>query len=280
MSRELTPCQLIERSIQKRFRKELWTPFLLAVRRYDLIREGDRIAVCISGGKDSMLLAKMMQQLQRFSDYPFEVEYLVMDPGYNPENRRLIEENARRLELPVSVFETRIFDAAYETDRNPCYLCARMRRGHLYSRAREMGCNKIALGHHLNDVIETTVMAMFYGAQIQGMMPKVHSANFPGLELIRPLYCVLEDDIIAWAKYNGLSFLRCACRLTESIAHSADGVGDSKRQEVKEMIRRLRKTEPDIERRLFAAIHNVNIDTFPEWKTRGEYHSFLEKYDS
>ena len=218
MKRELDACQLIERSIQKKYRKELWTPFITAVKRYALIQAGDRVAVCISGGKDSMLLAKLVQLLRRYSEVPFEAEYLVMDPGYNAANRRRIEENLERLGVPATIFESDIFSAANGAEKNPCYLCARMRRGYLYSRAQALGCNKIALGHHFNDVIETTVMAMLYGAQLQGMMPKVHSANFPGMELIRPLYCVHEDDIIAWARYNDLAFIRCACRFTENAA--------------------------------------------------------------
>ena len=280
MSRELTPCQLIERSIHKKYRKQLWTPFIAAVKRYALVNAGDRIAVCVSGGKDSMLLAKLMQLLQRVSDVPFEVKYIVMDPGYNPENRRKIEENAALLELPVDIFETDIFDVTVSVEKNPCYLCARMRRGHLYSRAQALGCNKIALGHHFNDVIETTVMAMFYGAQLQGMMPKLHSTNFPGMELIRPLYCVHEEDIVAWARYNGLSFLQCACRFTEHMALSGDGVGDSKRQEIKQLLKSLRRDNPDVEKSVFAAIHSVCLDTFPGWKTKGEEHSFLEKYEN
>ena len=279
MSRELTPAQLIERSIQKKYRKELWTPFILAVKRYALIQAGDRVAVCVSGGKDSMLLAKLMQLLQRFSDVPFEVKFLAMDPGYAPANRRRIEENAKLLDIPLAVFETDIFDVANAAEKNPCYLCARMRRGHLYSNARALGCNKIALGHHFNDVIETTVMAMLYGAQLQGMMPKLHSANFEGMELIRPLYCVHEEDIIAWKRYNNLEFLQCACRFTEAISESGDGVGASKRQEVKQLLRALRRDNPDVEKSVFNAIHAVSLDTFPGWKTRGEEHSFLEWYD-
>ena len=280
MSRELTPTQLIERSIQKKYRKELWTPFILAVKRYALIREGDRVAVCVSGGKDSMLLAKLMQLLQRFSDVPFEVKFLAMDPGYAPANRRRIEENARLLGIPLQIFETDVFDVANAAQKNPCYLCARMRRGHLYSNARALGCNKIALGHHFNDVIETTVMAMLYGAQLQGMMPKLHSANFEGMELIRPLYCVHEEDIIAWKRYNNLEFLQCACRFTEAISESGDGVGASKRQEVKQLLKTLRRDNPDVEKSVFNAIHAVSLDTFPGWKTRGEEHSFLEWYDA
>ncbi len=275
----MTPTQLIERSIQKKYRKELWTPFILAVKRYALIQEGDRVAVCVSGGKDSMLLAKLMQLLQRYSDVPFEVKFLAMDPGYAPANRCRIEENARLLGIPLTIFETDVFDVANAAEKNPCYLCARMRRGHLYSNARALGCNKIALGHHFNDVIETTVMAMLYGAQLQGMMPKLHSTNFEGMELIRPLYCVHEEDIIAWRRYNRLEFLQCACRFTEAISESGDGVGASKRQEVKQLLKALRRDNPDVEKSVFNAIHAVSLDTFPGWKTRGEAHSFLEWYD-
>ena len=274
--RDLDRCQLIERSIQKKYRKELWTPFVTAVKRYQMIQAGDKIAVCISGGKDSILLAKLVQQLQRYSDVPFEAVYLVMDPGYIPENRRRIEENAALLRIPVSIFESNVFDVANGAEKNPCYLCARMRRGFLYSRAKELGCNKIALGHHFNDVIETTVMAMFYGAQLQGMMPKIRSTNFPGMELIRPLYCVHEEDIIAWRNYNELHFLQCACKFTE---HAAEEVHASKRQEIKLLLKDLRKHNPDVEKSVFNAVHAVNLDTFPGWKTLGEEHSFLEWYD-
>ena len=280
MKRELTDLQLIERSIHKKYRKELWTPFIAAVKRYELVNAGDRIAVCVSGGKDSMLLAVLMRLLQRCSDVPFEARYLVMDPGYSPANRRRIEENAARLGIPAEIFETDVFAAANGAEKNPCYLCARMRRGHLYSRAQALGCNKIALGHHFNDVIETTVMAMLYGAQLQGMMPKLHSTNFPGMELIRPLYCVHEDDILAWKRYNRLTFLQCACRFTEAMSESGDGVGASKRQEVKQLLKTLRRDNPDVEKSVFNAIHAVSLDTFPGWKTRGEEHTFLEDYDA
>ena len=226
-----------------------------------------------------MLLAKLMQLLQRYSDVPFEVKFLAMDPGYAPANRCRIEENARLLGIPLTIFETDVFDVANAAEKNPCYLCARMRRGHLYSNARALGCNKIALGHHFNDVIETTVMAMLYGAQLQGMMPKLHSTNFEGMELIRPLYCVHEEDIIAWRRYNRLEFLQCACRFTEAISESGDGVGASKRQEVKQLLKALRRDNPDVEKSVFNAIHAVSLDTFPGWKTRGEEHSFLEWYD-
>ena len=276
MGRELSYAESVERSIIKKYRKELWNPFTYAVNRYELIKEGDRIAVCVSGGKDSMLLAKLMQELNRHSAYPFEVKYLVMDPGYNGENRWKIEENLGRLNIPAEIFSSDIFAAADATEKNPCYLCARMRRGHLYAKARELGCNKIALGHHFNDVIETTLMAMLYGAQLQGMMPKLHSTNFPGMELIRPLYCVHEEDIIAWARYNGLEFIRCACKLTAGIE---SGELSGKRRETKELIAQIKKTSPNVEKSIFNAIHEVSLDTFPAYKTRGEEHFFLEWYD-
>ncbi len=279
MSHTLTENQQIERSINKTYRKTIWNPFVQAVKDYRLIEPEDNIAVCISGGKDSMLLAKLMQMLQRYSDFPFELRFLVMDPGYNPQNRLRIEENAKKLEIPITVFETNIFDVANKADRYPCYLCAKMRRGHLYHQAQQLGCNKIALGHHFSDVIETTVLSMFYGAQLQAMIPKLHSQNYEGMELIRPLYCVHEDAIIAWRNYNNLSFLQCACRFTEGIALSGDGVGDSKRQEVKQLIRQLKKNNPNIEKSIFNSIHNVHIDTFAGYKTRGKWHSFLDRYE-
>lgn len=275
MSRELQPYELIERSLIKKYRKQLWNPFVAAIKRYELVQEGDRVAVCISGGKDSMLLAKLMQELHRHTEVPFELKFLVMDPGYAPENRRQIEDNARLLNIPITVFETDIFDTAYNTDRNPCYLCARMRRGHLYKQAQLMGCNKIALGHHLNDVIETAVMSMFYGAQMQGMPPKLHSKNFPGMELIRPLYCIKEQDIIAWTRYHDLHFLQCACRMTAR----SDEPGASKRQEVKTLLRELKKMNPNIENNIFSALHSVCLDTVPGYKSHGVAHTFLEGYD-
>lgn len=278
MGRDLQPHELIERSLITKFRKPIWRPFVEGVRRYELIRPGDRIAVCISGGKDSMLMAKLLQQLQKHSDFPFELVYLVMDPGYNAQNRARIEENAALLHIPVTIFSSEIFAAADATDRNPCYLCARMRRGCLYSKAQSLGCNKIALGHHFNDVIETTVMAMFYGAQLQAMLPKLHSTNFPGMELIRPLYCVREEAILNWCRYNDLHFIRCACRLTERIAASDDGVGDSKRQEVKLLLKKLSEDNPNLEISIFNALHAVCLDTFPGYKTHGEQHSFLDTY--
>ncbi len=268
MARELEPWQMIERSIIKKYREQLWNPFMYAVRKYRLIRAGDRIAVCISGGKDSMLLAKLMQELQRHSTVPFEAVYLVMDPGYSPANRKKIEENAALLHVPAVIFESDIFAVANGAGGSPCYLCARMRRGHLYAKARELGCNKIALGHHFNDVIETTVLGMFYGSQLQAMLPGLSSTNFPGMELIRPLYCVHEEDIVAWARYNRLEFLQCACRFTENGA----GGGASKRQEVKELLRRLKRDNPNIEKSIFNSIHSVCLDTFPAYKEKGKLH--------
>ncbi len=270
-SKPLPPAAGAERSIVKKYRDKLWNPFIAAVKRYELVNPGDKIAVCISGGKDSMLLAKLMQILQKYSEIPFELEFIVMDPGYTAENRANIEQNARRLEIPARFFETRVLDISQRSEGSPCYLCARMRRGHLYAQAKRLGCNKIALGHHMNDVIETTVMGMFYGAQLQSMMPKLKSRNFEGMELIRPLYCTAERDIVAWARYNGLEFIRCAC----GAAAREDG---SKRAEVKALIERLRRDNPDIEKRIFRAVHAVNIDTFPAFKENGKTHSFLENY--
>ena len=279
MGRELSPAQLIERSIQKKYRKELWTPFILAIKRYQLIEEGDKIAVCISGGKDSMLMAKLMQILQKFSDFPFDLEFLVMDPGYAPANRRKIEENAEKLQIPIHIFETDIFQVANGTEKNPCYLCARMRRGHLYSRARALGCNKIALGHHFNDVIETTVMSMFYGAQLQGMMPKLHSTNFEGMELIRPMYLIREADICRWRDWSELHFLQCACHFTDTCTTChEDGTTASKRLETKKLIAALKETNPQIEANIFKSVSNVNLNTVIAYKKDGVRHHFLEEY--
>ena len=279
MERQMDECQKIERSIIKKYRKQLWTPFIVAVKRYELIQAGDKIAVCISGGKDSMLMAKLMQELQRHSEVPYELVFLVMDPGYNEVNRQKIESNAALLHIPITVFETNIFDVANQTEKNPCYLCARMRRGHLYKKAQQLGCNKIALGHHFNDVIETTVMSMFYGSQLQAMPPKLHSTNFPGMTLIRPLYCIREEDILAWCRYNHLEFIQCACRMTESMTVSACGSSSSKRQETKLLLRQLSKTNPNIENSIFRSIHAVALDTMPGFKTEGQEHSFLERFD-
>ena len=276
MGKELEFYQQAERSINKKYRKQLWNPFVEAVKRYELIKPGDKIAACISGGKDSMLMAKLLQMLQRYSEIPFELEFLIMDPGYSEANRKKIEYNAKKLNIPVTIFESDIFAIADSVDKTPCYLCARMRRGHLYAKAKELGCNKIALGHHLNDVIETTVMAMLYGSQLQAMLPKLHSTNFEGMELIRPLYCVREDDIISWAKYNGLDFIRCACKMTE---RSAVDVGESKRLEVKLLIKKLCEDDPNVEKSIYNSIHAVCLDTFPGYKSDGEYHNYLDRYD-
>ncbi len=274
MARILSELEQLEQSIHKKYRKELWAPFLTALRKYELIREGDRVAVCVSGGKDSMLLAKMIQMLLRVTEIPFSARFLVMDPGYSPENRALIEENLDRLGISADFFISPIFRVAEGMERNPCYLCAKMRRGYLYRYAQEMGCNKIALGHHFNDVIETTVMAMFYASQLQGMMPKVRSAHFPGMELIRPLYRVAERDIIAFWKRHGYRFLQCACPLTR------EGAGtNGKRREIKDLLSRLKETNPDIEKSIFNALHAVEVDTFPGIKEAGVTHPFTETYD-
>lgn len=268
----------IEKSIIKRFRKEIWRPFVKALNEYEMIQEGDQIAVCISGGKDSMLLAKCMQEILRHGKMEFGLKFLVMDPGYREENRKLIHENARILGIPIHVFETEIFDTVVDVEDSPCYLCARMRRGNLYANARELGCNKIALGHHFDDVIETILMSMLYGAQINTMMPKLHSTNFPGMELIRPLYQVREKDILSWKNYNGLSFLQCACRFTEDIA-GGDEPGKSKRQEVKRLIAALKKDNPQVDVNIFRSVHSVNLDTVIGWRSAAAgRHSFLEGY--
>lgn len=279
MSRQLEDYQLVERSIIKKYRKDIWNPFIQAVKDYQLISEGDKIAVCISGGKDSMLMAKLMQQLQRHSEVEFDLVYLVMDPGYNPANRQRIEENALRLNIPITVFESDIFQITDTIEKSPCYLCARMRRGHLYAKAKELGCNKIALGHHLSDVIETTLLGMFYGSQLQAMLPKLYSTNFEGMQLIRPLYCINEKAIISWANYNDLHFIQCACRFTDNYENSGDGIGDSKRQEIKFLIENIKKNNPNIERNIFKSIHNVKLDTFIAYKQKGIEHSFLEEFE-
>ena len=280
MSRNLEPYKLIERSIIKKFRKSIWNPFILAVKRYELVKEGDRIAVCISGGKDSMLLAKLMQELHRHSDVLFELKFLVMDPGYNAANREKIESNARLLHIPITVFETDIFEIADSVTQSPCYLCARMRRGHLYSKAKELGCNKIALGHHFSDVIETTLLGMFYGSQLQAMLPKLHSTNFEGMELIRPMYCIHEEDVVAWRNYNNLEFIQCACRFTEKYTLCSNEGGISKRQEIKQLIKTLKAENPLIEKSIFNSIHSVCLDTRLGYKVKGVEHSFLDDYDS
>lgn len=276
MARELEKHELVERSIIKTYRKRIWNPFLIALKNYKLVNAGDKIAVCISGGKDSMLMAKLLQELHKYSEVPFELVYLVMNPGYNAENLKKIEDNAKLLHIPITVFETNIFSVADKTEKSPCYLCARMRRGHLYKMAQDLGCNKIALGHHFNDVIETTLLGMFYGSQLQSMLPKLHSTNFEGMELIRPMYCIHEDAIIAWQKYNELEFIQCACRFTENCDN---GTGDSKRQEIKQLIKKLKKTNPNIEKSIFNSIHSVCLDTMVGYKSDGVEHSFLDNYD-
>ena len=263
-------------SILKKYRREIWGPFVSALKEYKLIDEGDRIAVCLSGGKDSALLAVLMRQIQIHSDVPFELEYISMDPGYSPENRARLEENCAKLDIPVKIFETNVFKVAEKQEKNPCYLCARMRRGWLYSYAKSLGCNKIALGHHFSDVIETTLMGMLWGAQIQGMLPKLRSTSYPDMQLIRPMYKIHEDSIIAWARYNGLEFLRCACKLTEAAEIDED---QSKRKETKALIKYLRENgNPDVEKNIFNSIHNANVDTLVGYKQDGEEHSFLDNY--
>lgn len=268
----------IELSICRKFKKTIWNRFIMGIKEYKLIEEGDRIAVCISGGKDSMLMAKCIQRLQRYSDVPFEAEYLVMDPGYNPRNRQKIEENAQLLGIPIKIFESTIFDAVADIKDSPCYLCARMRRGYLYSHAKSLGCNKIALGHHFDDVIETILMGMLYGAQTQTMMPKLHSSNFEGMELIRPLYMVKEADILAWQAYNSLEFIQCACRFTESYTDYENGGSNSKRQEMKKLIAYYRNINPNVDINIFRSVENVNLDTIISYHKGGEYTHFLDNY--
>ncbi len=276
----LKRCAEIERSIIKKFRKELWCRFTKAVREYELIQDGDKIAVCISGGKDSMLMAKLFQELYRHGQQNFELVFLVMDPGYSEANYQKIMDNAALLEIPVTVFHSEIFEVVENEESSPCYLCARMRRGCLYSHAQELGCNKIALGHHYDDVIETILMGMLYGGQIQTMMPKLHSANFPGMQLIRPMYLIREKDIIHWASYNKLEFIRCACRFTERIADPADDGKGSKRQEVKQLIAELAGQDPVVESNIFRSVENVNLDTIIGWKQDSVRHHFLDDYQN
>ncbi len=271
----------IERSIIKQFRKEIWRPFVKALNEYNMISEGDNIAVCISGGKDSMLLAKCMQEILRHGKMEFGLKFLVMDPGYHPDNRRLIEENAKLMGIPITIFESDIFESVVDAGGSPCYLCARMRRGNLYANAKELGCNKIALGHHFDDIIETILMSMLYGAQVNTMMPKLHSTNFEGMELIRPLYLVKESAILAWKEFNHLRFLQCACRFTEQIAQERaleEEVHTSKRQEMKELIERFRRINPHIETNIFKSVENVNLDACIGYVKDGERHHFLEEY--
>lgn len=270
----------VEESIRKRFKKSIWSKFTKAINEYELVKEGDCVAVCISGGKDSMLMAKLFQELKRHNKFPFEVKFLIMDPGYSPENRKLIESNAKRLNIPVTIFESDIFESVFNVEKSPCYLCARMRRGHLYSKAKELGCNKIALGHHYDDVIETILMGMLYGAQMQTMMPKLHSTNFEGMELIRPLYLIREDDIKAWRDANELKFIQCACKFTDTCSSCAeDGQSKSKRLEVKKLIAELKKANPFVEGNIFKSVENVNLSTIVAYKQNGVRHHFLDTYD-
>ncbi|MBQ7475259.1 MAG: tRNA 2-thiocytidine biosynthesis protein TtcA [Clostridia bacterium] len=255
-----------------KFRRELWGPFITALKEYELISEGDRVAVCMSGGKDSALLAVLMREVRRYSDFPFDVEYITMDPGYAPENRKKLEENAAALGIPIRIFETNVFRVAGRQEHSPCYLCARMRRGHLYSFARELGCNKIALGHHMTDVIVTTLMGMLWGSQISGMLPRLRSTNFEGMELIRPLFRIREADIIRWAEYSGLDFLGCACSMTKE-----DSRYSSKRRATAELIASLKRENPDVEINLFNSLRNVELDTLVGYKSGGVEHSFLER---
>lgn len=269
----------VEKSIRKKFHKKLFSRFAKAINEYKLLEEGDHVAVCISGGKDSMLMAKLFQELKKHNKFDFRLSFLVMDPGYNKANREALENNARLLNIPITIFETQIFDAVYEIEKSPCYLCARMRRGYLYNNARKLGCNKIALGHHYDDVIETILMGMLYGAQIQTMMPKLHSTNFEGMELIRPMYLIREEDIIHWKEYNNLKFLQCACRFTENCTSCGeDGAARSKRTEVKELIQSLKKINPYIESNIFRSVENINLNTVIAYKEKGVKHSFLDNY--
>ncbi|WP_019227835.1 ATP-binding protein [Sedimentibacter sp. B4] len=268
----------VERSIIKKYRKTIWSKFISGIKEYNLIKDGDKIAVCISGGKDSMLMAKCMQQLQKYSEIKFETEYLVMDPGYNPENRQRIIDNAQLLNIPIRIFDTQIFNIVENIEQTPCYLCARMRRGYLYRNAKELGCNKIALGHHFDDAIETVLMSMFYAAEIKTMMPKLHSTNFEGMELIRPMYKIHEEDIISWRKHNGLQFIQCACRFTEHC--SIDDEGTSKRAEMKNLIKKMKLINPNVDTNIFRSIHSVNLDTIIGYKKDGVQYSFMDDYDN
>ena len=276
---EMERCKEIERSIIKRYRKSIWRPFIKGIQEYQMIKEGDKIAVCISGGKDSMLLAKLLQELQRHGQMNFELKFLSMNPGYSKKNKEKLISNAELLNIPLHMFDTQIFDIVKDVEENPCYLCARMRRGHLYKNAQELGCNKIALGHHFDDVIETILMGMMYGGQMQTMMPKLHSTNFKGMELIRPMYLIKEADIITWKNYNQLEFLQCACRFTENISKSGDGVGESKRQEMKEWIKQMRATSDVIDRNIFRSVHDVNLDTLIGYHNTKMSYNFLDDYD-
>lgn len=271
----------VETSIRKTFHKCIFSPFAKAINEYELLKPGDKVAVCISGGKDSMLMAKLFQEIKRHNKFDFELVFLVMDPGYSEINRLVIEKNARMLGVPITIFETQIFDAVYDAKQSPCYLCARMRRGYLYSKAKELGCNKIALGHHYDDVIETILMGMLYGAQVQTMMPKLHSTNFEGMELIRPMYYIREDDIMRWRDFNNLHFIQCACHFTDTCSSCReDGTTASKRMEIKQLIKDMKKVNPYVEGNIFKSVYNVSLGTVIEYKDKdGVKHNFLENYD-
>ena len=269
----------VEQSLRKKFKKKIWSKFTKAINTYELVKPGDKIAVCISGGKDSMLMAKCFQELKVHNKFDFEVKFLVMDPGYSPENRKVIEDNAKKLNIPITIFESDIFESVFNVEKSPCYLCARMRRGHLYHFAKDMGCNKIALGHHYDDVIETILMGMLYSGQIQTMMPKLHSTNFEGMELIRPLYLVREDDIKAWRDYNDLHFIQCTCKFTDTCTTCNNEENQSKRIEIKNLISELKKTNRFVEGNIFKSVENVNLNTIVAYKKDGVKHNFLDTYD-
>ena len=269
----------VEQSIRKKFRKKIWRMFAKAINTYDLVKEGDKIAVCISGGKDSMLMAKLFQELKLHNKFEFEVKFLVMDPGYSPENRKVIEENARKLNIPITIYESDIFESVYNVEKSPCYLCARMRRGYLYKFAKDMGCNKIALGHHYDDVIETILMGMLYSGQVQTMMPKLHSTNYEGMELLRPLYLIREQDIKSWCRYNDLHFIQCACKFTDTCTTCNNEENRSKRVEIKELIKTLKQVNPYVEGNIFKSVENVSLEAIVAYKIDGVKHSFLETYD-
>lgn len=276
--KELSQIQKIERSIHKKFRREIWRKFVAGIQKYELIQEGDKIAVCVSGGKDSFLLAKLMQGLYRYSEVPFEPVFLVMNPGYNEINFQKVVANADSLGVPIQVFDSDIFEIVSKTDRSPCYLCARMRRGFLYATAQKLGCNKIALGHHMSDVVETTLMGMLFSGQYQLMMPKLHSRNFPGMQLIRPMYCIEESAILAWKRYNELSFIQCACPLAENCnIYDASG-GTSTRQTVKALLSQMKKEHKDVEKSVFKSLQMINLDTAIGYKLKGVEHSFLDDF--
>ena len=270
----------IELTLVNKFRRTIWSRFLKGIKEYKLIEPDDKIAVCISGGKDSMLMAMCMKRLQRYSKIPFEVVFLVMNPGYNEINYQKIVDNAELLQIPIRVFETQIFDAVAKVDQHPCYLCARMRRGYLYKTAKELGCNKIALGHHFDDVIETILMGMLYGSQMQTMMPMIHSENYEGMQLIRPMYMVREEDIIKWKQHNDLQFIQCACRFTENCTMCDNGGGGSKRQEIKTLLKQLRRNNPAVDMNIFRSVENVNLQTIISYHKGDEYHHFLDDFSS